>query len=83
MGRQRRIPTSGLHPSWGKVPKYEITFSLEPYLARRHAEARTAAERVVHAIEQLVSDVPEFEDMQLVEVRSMAVNRVCTEEDQL
>jgi hypothetical protein len=68
--------------NWGKVPEYQITFTLKPYIARRHAEARAAAERIAHAIEQLASDVPEFEDMQLVEVTNMTVNRVSAEEDQ-
>jgi hypothetical protein len=60
---------------WGRPPRYEITLILEPFVARRHAEVREAAERVVQAIEQLACEAPEFEDTQLVEVRSITVAR--------
>jgi hypothetical protein len=60
---------------WGRPPTYEITLTLKPFVARRHAEAREAAERVAQAIEQLACKAPEFEDMQLVEVMSITITR--------
>jgi hypothetical protein len=60
---------------WGQPRKYQIVLTFEPWIARRHAEARQAAERVAQAIEQLACDVPDFEDMQLVELTCMTVLR--------
>jgi hypothetical protein len=44
--------------------------------ARRHADARHAAQRVADAIEQLASELPDLEDMQLVQVKAVHVEQV-------
>lgn len=59
----------------GDFPRYLITLQLEPVGIHRHADARLAAQRVAAAIEQLASDVPGLEETQLVEVKTLRVER--------
>ncbi len=60
----------------GTPPRYRIVLELEPVEAHRHDEARAAADQVAAAIEQLACTNPDLEDMQLVEVKRLVVERI-------
>lgn len=60
----------------GDVVRFKITIELETVEAICHADARAAAQAVGNAIEALRCERPGLEDLQLVEVRRVEIERV-------